>query len=48
MRALSEPTFTCVPIGSGRRVAIDADLDGHLDGDELAAGSNPSNAASTP
>ncbi|HVV86151.1 MAG TPA: hypothetical protein VHE35_24005 [Kofleriaceae bacterium] len=27
-------TFTCVPPGSGRRIAIDRDLDGVLDGDE--------------
>jgi hypothetical protein len=37
-----------VPPGSGRRIAIDADLDGYLDGDELDAGSDPRNPASTP
>ncbi len=42
LAVLSHPvTFTCVPVGSGRRVAIDADLDGHLDGDEDDAGSDP-------
>jgi len=29
-----EVTFTCVPPGSGRRIGIDRDLDGVLDGDE--------------
>ena len=29
-----ELTYTCVPPGSGRRVGIDRDLDGILDGDE--------------
>jgi YVTN family beta-propeller protein len=43
-----EVTFTCAPIGSGRRLGIDADLDGFLDGDELAAHSNPRDPASTP
>ncbi|MDC0711119.1 hypothetical protein POL68_21805 [Stigmatella sp. ncwal1] len=30
-------TYTCVPPGSGQRIGIDRDLDGILDGDELAA-----------
>ena len=34
-------TFTCVPPGDGVRSALDRDLDGFLDGDELAAGSDP-------
>ena len=29
-----ELTYTCVPPGSGRRIGIDRDLDGVLDGDE--------------
>jgi hypothetical protein len=29
-----ETTYTCVPVGSGRRIGIDRDLDGVLDGDE--------------
>lgn len=41
-------TFTCVPVGSGRRIAIDRDEDGYLDGDELDAGSNPGDPASIP
>ncbi|MRG95516.1 hypothetical protein GF068_26895 [Polyangium spumosum] len=41
-------TYTCVPPGSGVRIGIDRDLDGYLDGDELAAGSNPANSLSTP
>jgi DNA-binding beta-propeller fold protein YncE len=32
--AHGELTFTAVPVGSGRRIAIDHDLDGVLDGDE--------------
>ncbi|MDI1475275.1 hypothetical protein [Polyangium sp. y55x31] len=41
-------TYTCVPTGSGVRIGIDRDLDGYLDGDEIAAGSNPANPLSTP
>ncbi|WP_398577233.1 hypothetical protein [Stigmatella hybrida] len=41
-------TYTCVPLGSGQRIGIDRDLDGHLDGDERAAGSNPANPLSCP
>lgn len=29
-----ETTYTCVPAGSGRRIGIDRDMDGVLDGDE--------------
>jgi YVTN family beta-propeller protein len=43
-----ELTYTCVPPGSGRRIAIDADLDGYLDGDESDAGSDPRDPNSTP
>jgi hypothetical protein len=41
-------TFTCVPPGSGERIGVDRDLDGFLDGDEVAAGSDPADADSTP
>jgi YVTN family beta-propeller protein len=41
-------TFTCVPPGDGLRSALDRDLDGHLDGDELFAGSDPADARSVP
>ncbi len=41
-------TYTCAPPGAGRRLALDRDLDGHLDGDERAAGSNPADPASRP
>lgn len=34
-------TLTCVPPGSGRRIAIDRDSDGILDGDERRRGSDP-------
>jgi len=45
----AEPvTFTCVPPGDGRRSAIDRDLDGYLDGDEILAGSDPANSRSVP
>ena len=41
-------TYTCVPPGSGTRIGIDRDLDGALDGDERAAGSDPADPHSTP
>ena len=41
-------TYTCAPPGSGRRMGIDRDLDGTLDGNEIAAGSDPANARSRP
>jgi hypothetical protein len=44
----SELTYTCVPPGSGLRLALDRDLDGALDGDERAAGSDPADPSSTP
>ena len=48
-RRIGEPlTLTCVPPGDGVRSALDRDLDGYLDGDELLAGSNPADAASVP
>ena len=48
-RSSSEPiTFTCVPPGDGLRSALDRDLDGYLDGDELFAGSDPADAKSVP
>jgi hypothetical protein len=43
-----ELTYTCVPVGSGRRTGVDRDEDGYLDRDELDAGSDPTNAASIP
>ena len=39
--ALPPVTFTCVPAGSGRRIAIDRDGDGYADWDEVAAKKNP-------
>jgi len=44
----AELTYTCVPRGSGLRIGIDRDLDGALDGDERAAGSDPADPRSTP
>jgi hypothetical protein len=41
-------TFTCVPPGDGLRSALDRDLDGYLDNDELLAGSDSANANSVP
>ncbi|MEO5728175.1 MAG: hypothetical protein ABI134_08260, partial [Byssovorax sp.] len=41
-------TYTCAPPGSGYRIGVDRDLDGHLDGDEVNAGSNPADPNSTP
>jgi DNA-binding beta-propeller fold protein YncE len=43
-----ELTYTCVPIGSGRRSALDADLDGYRDGDETFHGSDPRDRNDTP
>ncbi|HYC24164.1 MAG TPA: hypothetical protein VEI94_15760 [Candidatus Bathyarchaeia archaeon] len=43
-----ELTYTCVPPGSGMRIALDRDGDGYFDGDELAAGSDPGDPASIP
>ena len=41
-RRHSEPlTFTCVPPGDGLRSALDRDLNGHLDGDQLVGESDP-------
>ena len=41
-------TYTCVPLGSGRRIALDADLDGCFDVTERLAGFDPRDAGSTP
>jgi YVTN family beta-propeller protein len=41
-------TWTCVPPGSGPRIALDRDEDGHFDRDELDAGSDPADALSIP
>ena len=41
-------TYTCAPPGSGVRMGIDRDLDGHLDGDERTCGSDPADPTSTP
>jgi DNA-binding beta-propeller fold protein YncE len=47
--SLSAPvTYTCVPPGSGERLGIDRDSDGHRDGDELLAGSDPADFYDTP
>jgi DNA-binding beta-propeller fold protein YncE len=43
-----EVTYTCAPLGSGRRVGIDRDEDGFLDGDEEDAGSDPADPHDTP
>ena len=53
LRALAQTagqslTFTCVPPGEGERLALDRDGDGFFDRDELDAGSDPADAASTP
>ncbi len=41
-------TYTCVPPGSGERVALDRDDDGFRDRDEIDAGSDPADATRTP
>ena len=43
-----ELTYTCMPPGSGTRAGIDRDEDGYFDADELDAGSDPADPASTP
>jgi DNA-binding beta-propeller fold protein YncE len=43
-----EITYTCAPLGSGRRIGIDRDEDGVLDGDEADAGSDPANPDDPP
>ncbi len=53
LRALAQTagqslTFTCVPPGEGERLALDRDGDGYYDRDEIDAGSDPADAASTP
>jgi len=39
-------TYTCVPPGNGDRIALDRDLDGIFDGDELVDGTDPADPAS--
>jgi DNA-binding beta-propeller fold protein YncE len=41
-------TLTAVPRGNGRRLALDRDLDGALDGDEQDAGTDPADPYSHP
>jgi DNA-binding beta-propeller fold protein YncE len=43
-----ELTYTCVPPGSGVRIAVDRDEDGFFDRDEIDAGSDPADPASVP
>ncbi|MFN0149865.1 MAG: FlgD immunoglobulin-like domain containing protein [bacterium] len=44
----AEITYTAVPPGNGTRIGVDRDCDGYRDRDEIDAGSNPADAASTP
>ncbi len=44
----SELAYTLVPTASATRIGIDRDLDGFFDRDEIDAGSDPADAASTP
>ena len=41
-------TFSCMPFGSGERMALDRDEDGFFNQDEVAAGSDPADANSRP
>jgi YVTN family beta-propeller protein len=41
-------TYTCVPPGSGQRLALDRDDDGFFDSDEVDAGSDPADPGDTP
>jgi DNA-binding beta-propeller fold protein YncE len=47
-RIVSALTFTCAPVGSGARLAIDRDGDGFADFDELRAGKSPTDATRHP
>jgi len=44
----NEMTFTMVPLGTGRRMAIDRDEDFHFNRTELDSGTDPSSALSSP
>jgi hypothetical protein len=44
----AEITLTAVPAGSALRIGVDRDEDGHFDRDEIDAGSDPADPASTP
>ena len=51
LRALTDYrplTYTCVPLGSGYRIGLDADLDGCFNVTEVQAGFDPRDPASTP
>jgi DNA-binding beta-propeller fold protein YncE len=39
-------TYTCVPPGNGERIALDRDMDGIYDADELVDGTDPADPAS--
>lgn len=41
-------TFTCVPPGSGRRIALDRDEDGFFDRDEIDLGADPADRSDVP
>jgi YVTN family beta-propeller protein len=41
LSASSSVTYTCTPPGNGPRLALDRDMDGVYNGDEIAAGTNP-------
>ncbi|WP_437783432.1 hypothetical protein [Sorangium sp. So ce1097] len=47
-RKHAELTYTCAPPGSGVRIGLDRDVDGHWDGDEKDEGSDPADPVSTP
>jgi len=51
LRALASSTdltYSCVPPGQGYRIAVDRDMDGTLDADELDALTDPADPASEP
>ena len=48
MAARAPLTYTCVPLGSGYRVALDADLDGCFNVTEVKQGRDPRDPYSNP
>lgn len=48
LQAGAEQTYTCAPPGAGKRMALDRDQDGVMNGDERDEGTDPGDATSVP